>query len=564
MRRLAPLVLVFLAASAAAQDPAADFGAWFLKMYGAAGGPGSPDRALVERAQEVFASLLPIVDQQARRRPRLLVVNRADGIEAQALPDGTVVANPALLRFCFGGAQLPKAQGDARLAFVLGHEIAHLAYDDAWHAEAFASVRRYGDSDLLEATRTWAYESAEERQAKELRADRAGFLYLLLAGYSSDGLVDRRSDFLREWSRHVGATSSSGGSHPSLARRSELLRVELTSLQATRPFHRFGVRLLSLGRYADAIPLLERFRREFPSRESGSNLALAYYYRALAQLALCGDPRATRFRLPVILDPQTLAARLQLRAGGRAGCALPAEKDLDEAERLLRQSVANDPDYVPARLNLAAVLATFGPGFRGKARDAYGVATAGEPAGSSKMPVSTQPRLAVVAAVAFHQLGPEMDVETTATALAALDQVAGLETADHDVRAAALFNAARIQHDLGRSSARAAWKKYLAFDTEPPWADEARVALLPEAPPPAAAPPAADRGPLEGRLSAATKKSLPKRAGSRSASATCAARSSRRRRSPPSRSRGGSSWWRSAFNRRRISDGCRRTRETDD
>jgi tetratricopeptide (TPR) repeat protein len=511
-----PGVLVALAlATAVAQDRPSDFGGWFLRTYGPAGLPGTPDAALVSRAEGVFGNLLTVADRKLGRQPKLLVVDEREGLEAQALPDGTVVVNPPLLRFCFGPPTTPIAEGDARLAFVLGHEMAHLAYDDGWHAQAFAALRRFGAPELAAAS-DWLRESDGERQAKEARADRAGFLFLLMAGYPPQGVLRPGSSFLADWAARA---ESSGGptadaAHPSLADRAGALRAQLEDVVASLPFYRFGVRLLTLGRHDDAIRLLARFRSRFPSREVGSNLGLAYYQRAQVRLADCGADSGLRYRLSTLIDPESLVSKLRLRGEVDERCAAQAGADFETARQALAEAHAQDPGHLASRLNLAVVLMALSRGY-----DAYGVATGVDlpPAG----PTSTvnvdraalDPRLANVAAVALHLAQRAMPFDTTGEAVTLLTELeARLAAPDRELRAAVAFNRARLLDEHGRAAAaRQAWEAFLVVEPVSPWADEARRALRsmgdePAAPAAASTPPR--RTPLAERLPAAVARRL--------------------------------------------------------
>jgi tetratricopeptide (TPR) repeat protein len=482
------------------QDRPSDFGAWFLRTYGPA------DPKLVAKADGVFRRVLAVADQKSGRQPRLLVVDKPEGLEAQALPDGTIVINPALIRFCVAGARAMDHEGEARLAFVLGHEMAHLAYDDAWHAEAFAALRRYGDRDLADLTRDWVRESAAERQAKELRADRAGFMFMLMAGYPPQAIIDGRTDFLTEWARHAaGSARASDLQHPSFKDRSSVLRAQLSAVQAMVPFHHFGIRLLELGRHEDAIRMLERFRREVPSREANTNLGLAYAERALARLAECGSRDGLQYRLLTSVDPDTVATRLRLRGADGPNCVVPAREDFETAERMLREAYAQDKEYLPARLNLAAVLV-----LRGESLDAYRVATGAVDLRSQKELAFLEARLTNVAAVALHLAGHALPLDTTDSALSVLDDLkARLSDTDVPLRAAVAFNRARLLQDRGRAAAaRDAWLTFLGTENRGPYADEARAALGSEAPPPPSRRPAVASDRLSARIAPAVHRRL--------------------------------------------------------
>jgi predicted Zn-dependent protease len=481
-RLLAAAIAASLAVAAAAQDRSSDYGAWFLRTFGPPQPQGRFDLRLLDEARYVFDTVAASADKKQGRHPRLLVIDRTDGYEAQALPDGTILINLALLRFCYGAEAADPARGRARLAFVLGHEMAHLAYDDSWHAEAFGALRRYGDARLVEETRRWADEPAEVREAKEFHADQAGFIFVTMAGFDPAAVLGKETDFLKEWAVRVQAdTVPADGRHPAFDQRSRVLRTRLEDMAREVPFFRFGVRLVQLGRFDDAVPLLQHVRSTFPSREVENNLGLAFYQRALARLAECGSREGLRFKLPLALDPETLAARIRLRgAESQAPCsqAEGARLDIEAAERAIASAVEHGPGYAAARVNLAAVLLLGDRPLKALSL----LRESSTPDGAPR-----DARLALVDAIAVYLAGPKQQLDTADGALQALEEIEArcsndrstCRGKDASVGPAATFNRARILQERGRAeSARRAWEAFLAVEPLGPFADEARNALL--------------------------------------------------------------------------------------
>ena len=104
--------------------------------------------------------------------------------------------------------------GDARIAFVFGHELAHLAKDDFWHQTAFDAVQQFmpqsenkkeiaelllNTEDVNDSTK-----AKEIRRKKELEADAYGLLYAVMAGYDAGLIADENNNFFREWTSQVG------------------------------------------------------------------------------------------------------------------------------------------------------------------------------------------------------------------------------------------------------------------------------------------------------------------------------------------------------------------------
>lgn len=455
----AVLLLAGAASVASAQGRLADSGDWYLKNYGEAQPADAFDVALRVEADVVFARLAAVADRRRNRPPHLLVVG-STRVDARALPDGAIVINLPLLRFCFGQAESDRAVGRARLAFVLGHELAHLANDDVGDTGSFDSSPPSARFDL----------------AREMRSDDGAIRYLLMAGHDPASVVgpgDR--NFLVDWAgaHHAG---SSPQQQRDLRKRSERLEPTLKKIAASLPSFRFGVRLVQLGRPDDGLPLLQQALNDFPGREVESNLGLAYYQRALARLGECGSRDGLRFLLPVALDPQTLAVRAQLR--GAPGDECPdlavARADLREARGQLESALGHDGEYLPARVNLVSVLLQ-----QGDAREAF--AKAKEPQEAEPQ----DPRLVLQNALALAGLGRNLMTDAADGALDTLEALenrcggdGGCGAPGQAVAAAAAFDRARLLQERGRASASVlAWRRFLALQPRGPWADEARTTL---------------------------------------------------------------------------------------
>jgi hypothetical protein len=146
----------------AAERPA-DHVAFFIANYGLADPAAHP---LVARAYRVFDRVRAAADVAGRRSPRLKVIASLTDPWAQALRDGYVLLSRGAVAICYRAGD--PALGDARLAFVLGHELAHLAKDDFWHAEVHWAWLRAHAAALPAPFRRQVCErtTAEERCAE--------------------------------------------------------------------------------------------------------------------------------------------------------------------------------------------------------------------------------------------------------------------------------------------------------------------------------------------------------------------------------------------------------------
>ena len=330
-------VLAFAAARAGASESRTDRVGWWIEHYGVI---EAQERPGLDAAWSIFDRVRAVADKNGKRFPRLVMLRDRQGPFALALPDGTVLLTPDAVALCYAGA--PRAVGDGRLAFVLGHELAHLARDDFWHA--FAPGSRGSNVE----PRARAIE-------KERQADAYGLLYMVMAGYAPGSVLRQNASFLDEWERAAGAHPvREGQSHPSNRERARNVRASMQALEDEMDLFRAGVRLMQLERYADALKFLQRFQETLPSREVFNNVGVCNLQLYLRDLGASDPEQALRFRLPVTLDPASRLRRVNPR-GEQVACPAAARQQLEEAERRLEHAVASDPTYAKASLNLASV-----------------------------------------------------------------------------------------------------------------------------------------------------------------------------------------------------------------
>jgi tetratricopeptide (TPR) repeat protein len=447
-------------ASVRAQESARDRAGWWVASFGATG-PGESRAA--DRARAVFERVRASADKNGKRFPRLVVLRKEAGAFAVALPDGTVLITPEGIALCDQG--VAQSSADARLAFVLGHELAHLAHDDFWHAAAAAP------------------EPLEEERAKELRADSYGLLYMALAGYPPEAVLQSASSFLEQWvASTVPETQFASATHPRPAERAALLRTELRAVGDDLDLFQAGVRLLQIGHLEDAVLFLERFRDRFPSREVFNNLGLAHYQIARRALIACDPEAALRLRLPVRLDPETRAPRTPRGGGAPCAAAQVVATHAAEAVRLLQRATELDPAYATGAVNLAAALVL-------AERPAQALAAA-------ESALSTDPGnvdALNARAVALHLYGSATGVDTLEPVLGILRELRRAYPRDP----ASAYNLAAVLGARGRTAAaRDAWDAFLQIEPAGVWADLVRrqtgqpprpplplPSVVPEAPP---------------------------------------------------------------------------------
>ena len=387
----AVLALLAHRASAAEQSGARSNTEYYVQSY------GRVDPSRLPRVYSVFDNVRAVADKNSGMWPELIVVNDKERAAAFVLADGSVVLSQRALDIIATGVDPMIA--DARLAFILGHELAHLAASDFWDHEVSAAFAGRPPAAEVSA----AIDTAADKQKKELRADDLGFVYAALAGYGVERLVQSSSvtqDFLTYWTHQIGAQGDT--SYPSAAARSELLRLRLEDrLQSLQAFH-FGVRLLHFGRYREGLALLREFQQQFPSREVFNNLGYGHLQQALEHMP---PELAYHYWLPGLSDLHTPLSRLTLRASGptqeRAQWRIPpaAREDLLDAARYFELAIAKDSRYAPAQVNLATTQLLLGLEPRAPRASAAQLLRAESAATAAQALVPNDPQVRTLAAI---------------------------------------------------------------------------------------------------------------------------------------------------------------------
>jgi tetratricopeptide (TPR) repeat protein len=412
--------------------------AFYIETYGQVLPQADPEVARVHR---VFERVRAVADKNSKRRPQLVVVNSEGDPWAIALPDGHVVLSRQAVAVCHHGASMEEAE--ARLAFVLGHELAHLAHDDFLHQEVHNFLA--AEPSTRELAR-FLQTTQQQAKDKELEADDTGFIYAALAGYPVDVLLQRRSQnahFFDFWMQQTQTRAVS--SHAAPEARAALLRRRLDDLRDKVRFYDFGVRLSHFDQCDDAIYFFQAFQKTFPGREVHNNLGYCYLQQALQEM----DPEKAYFYwMPLLLDSETRAEPMVLR-GGPALKSLEQGADgargfLEEAVAYLRQAVQADPNYGPARLNLAVAYLYLGQPHQARAVLAEARTLAPEDALLQGLE----------AVILYEQSDVELDLWPTA--VARLEKLAARPDAPNP----ALFNLARLLAVRPRpAEARVYWNR---------------------------------------------------------------------------------------------------------
>ncbi len=309
-------------------------------------------------AHRIFQHLLRAGDRNRRVQPQLFIVGNRFQPWAVALPGGQIVLSRRALEIALTAPTPPEAE--ARLAFVLGHELAHLLKNDYWHQEVYQMLAGMPDAQdlrrlLVQTSEVGQSDNTQGQaavRAKEAQADDLGFLAVAVAGFAVHTLLADasrdRPDFFADWMRQT--QTKLDPLHPAPEQRAQLLRARLLELHDQVGLFHAAVQAAHFGRYAWAEPLLRAFARVFPSREVANNLGYV-----LLQQARGAMPPAVAYEycLPTLLDHYTRALMFTVRDPDAARLTLEVRTRLEEADTWFEQAATADPDYLPARLNAA-------------------------------------------------------------------------------------------------------------------------------------------------------------------------------------------------------------------
>jgi tetratricopeptide (TPR) repeat protein len=303
------------------------------------------------RAYEVFKRVLYAADRRVGIEPDLYIIN-FDGVPwAQSLVDGSIILTKNGLDFCYKNGSLE--EGDGRLAFVIGHELAHQFNGDFWHykflrtteddqksMEAFQSVRELAkDPDIL--------------LTKEIQADQYGIIYAVLAGYKSDEIITKNKNFFLEWAEKESSYTDSQDIDLLLKKRTSAVSMRLKEVADRIVLFQMGVISYRIGNFDDALSLFGRFVSYYPGREVYSNIGTIYLRLAYEKFLSSRTPESFPFLLSFGVDIKTRAETIDISRSGFTEDRYKEYKKLIEiAIDNLKKATEYDPFYQEAKNNL--------------------------------------------------------------------------------------------------------------------------------------------------------------------------------------------------------------------
>ncbi|MCG8316074.1 MAG: tetratricopeptide repeat protein [Pseudomonadales bacterium] len=318
---------------------------FYIETYGRIA-PESNQRAAL--AHDIFARVRHVADSNQRHMANLEIVDSPADPWAISLPDGYIILSKGAIDLCF---EIPAIK-ETCLAFILGHELAHIANDDFWHQE----VSRFLSTSSNAPVAVKTLQKRQQQASKELAADDKGFIYAAMAGYPVNELLkvgQQNKDFFHFWSQQTSASIIS--SNATLKVRADLLRKRLNAIESKLDFFSMGVRLAHFDYCDDAIHFFKEFQQTYPGREVLNNLGFCHLQVARQKMP---PNRAYFYWMPLQLEGETRASSLTQRGTDqrlklRDMDIGVAKVDLEKAINYLQQAITIDPYYLPARLNLA-------------------------------------------------------------------------------------------------------------------------------------------------------------------------------------------------------------------
>lgn len=304
---------------------------------------------LSHRTTEVFKKVLSAADRRKGVEPRVHVIDY-DGLPwAQSLDDGSIILTKRAVEFCIKGRD--RETGDARLAFVLGHELAHQLNADFWpyrfesstkNNPEFSSVRKFSRSPVA-------------IKGMELEADQYGIIYAALAGYRTDVIVSKDVNFFEEWFKTTERQFPTlKQERDSLNQRVFAVSSRLKEVSSRIEFFHAGAIAYNIGWYKEAIALFNEFLKYYPAREVYHNIGTAHLKLALKNYRETRGMDSMPFYLSIEDDPSTRADAIEVAREDDKRPSRGFRENIEKAIDYLKKASESDPYYVTSKINLGA------------------------------------------------------------------------------------------------------------------------------------------------------------------------------------------------------------------
>ena len=333
------------------------------------GGQLSSD-ASTFRAKKIFDRMKAVADKHADRYPELYLV-ASNELFAKSMIDGSILISRKALEFCYcychksnridqsclktirsdvnclTNPDERECIGDSRLAFVMGHELAHLAFGD----------HGYGAKELYSTTKKSPTKHSKDFFECEHRADAYGMLYATMAGFHSfEDIRKQGRNFFQEWLDQLPALKRQCLNHPLPKLRINEVQEHMKRVKNYLNFFHMGSRLLYIGKYEKAIDFLSRFRSNYPGREVYNNIGCAYYQLAIQELMKYQPDIINRFYLSTPVDMQSGLdnTRPIISKSLQTLYQIKFNENIQKAIDNFEYACSKDPHYIPSVTNLSS------------------------------------------------------------------------------------------------------------------------------------------------------------------------------------------------------------------
>jgi tetratricopeptide (TPR) repeat protein len=304
-----------------------------------------------DRAHEVFKRVLDASDRRTGIEPAIYIIDYDRTPWAQSLADGSLILSKKGVEFCYNN-QNPQ-DGDSRMAFVIGHELAHQFNGDFWHYRFLRTTEDDGKNirafqDIKELAK-----NPDMLLAKELQADQYGIIYATLAGYDSDEVVSKDKNFFIEWAEKETPSGKLTDNVRSLSqKRAKVVTMRLEEVASRIVLFDMGVISYHIGRFDDALILFKRFASYFPGREVYTNIGTIYLQMAYKKFRTARSPESFPFALSFGIDKKTRAEKIDIARGFTEARYQKYNVLLRIAAENLKKAIEYDPFYHEAKNNL--------------------------------------------------------------------------------------------------------------------------------------------------------------------------------------------------------------------
>jgi len=323
------------------------------------------DDARAAKAYEIFGRVINAAGKRAGVVPSLFIVKSAGAAVplAIALPDGGIVISRQVLDICYKEPE----KGDDRLAFILGHEIAHQLKDDFWHLRFFQAVElsqkaKPGDAAVIEEVRKIANHS-QEPILKEMQCDEYGIVYASMAGFDTRAIVmeDDKVNFFRYFAAALDPENIKGeardAEHPTPDARAAAVKARLVQVLDVVDLFDLGLLFYQTGDFETASRLFSEFLRFYPGREVYHNLGTSHHQIALkCYREWKGKDKDFPFKLSLTVESETRARKIILRGEARPDWEARFKEEVAKAVEFYRTALGQDPSYWPSANNLGCAL----------------------------------------------------------------------------------------------------------------------------------------------------------------------------------------------------------------